>query len=274
MVTQAEAVQAGNGGTEAGQSPLRVLIVDDDPLGRNMMGIMLAPLGYRLDFACDGSEALQAIETRSYAIVFMDLILPDMNGMDVSRQVREREAGQRHVPIIAVTAYDLPGQPLEMIKAGLDDYIFKPYDLRGLKRVIQLYTGTDHENELAGPEQRKSLSETPVLDYKSSLADLSGDSAGYHGLLRGFIASLPVRLEKMVNAEAAGDYVTLGRETHSLKGICAGLGAMRLSKLAAYTSYCCDNGPRERAGEALAAVKQGMAELRQEAEVYLASPPG
>ena len=260
----------------AGASALRLLVVDDDPLGRSLMEIMLSPFGYRIEYACDGQEALQAIQSQRHDLVFMDLVLPDMNGMDVSRQVRDWEAGKRHLPIIAVTAYDLPGQPLEMIKAGLDDYVFKPYDARGLRRMIQLYTSPDGHDGLAesGSDRQRTLAEAPVLDYKSSLADLSGDAEGYRGLLKDFLAGLPARLEKMVQAEAAGDYERLGRETHSLKGISAGLGAMRLSRLAAYLNYCCGEGPRQRAAETLERVRQGMIELQEEASSYLASPVG
>ena len=73
---------------EAGASALRLLIVDDDPLGRSLMEIMLSPFGYRIDFACDGQEALQAIKAQRHDLVFMDLILPDMSGMDVLRTLR------------------------------------------------------------------------------------------------------------------------------------------------------------------------------------------
>ena len=240
------------------------------------MEIMLSPYGYRIEYACDGQEALQAIKSQRHDLVFMDLVLPDMNGMDVSRQVRDWEAGKRHLPIIAVTAYDLPGQPLEMIKAGLDDYVFKPYDARGLRRMIQLYTSPDVHVGLteAGSDGSHSLADVPVLDYKSSLADLSGDAEGYRGLLKDFAAGLPKRLEKMVEAEAARDFERLGREAHSLKGISAGLGAMRLSRLAAYLNYCCGEGPRQGAAEALERVKQGMMELQDDAGSYLATPVG
>src|SRR5512140_1681398 len=96
---------------------LRLLVVDDDQLNQSIIQIMLAPQGYLLDFASNGSEALEAIKAGSYDLVFLDLILPDINGRDVCRQVRAWEAGKTHLPIVALTAYDLPGQPLELVKA-------------------------------------------------------------------------------------------------------------------------------------------------------------
>src|SRR5512147_2341052 len=148
---------------EAQRRP-RLLIVDDDPLSRSMMDLMLAPHGYELGFACDGAEAILAIKSGQYDMVFMDLILPDTNGRDVCREIREWEAGNSRIPIVAVTGLDLPGQPLALIKAGMDDYVFKPYDVRTLTRLIGLYTG----GEEAGTGGATSPSYAPVLDIAGS----------------------------------------------------------------------------------------------------------
>lgn len=239
------------------------------------MEIMLSPHGYQLEFASDGKEALEAIETRPHDLVFMDLVLPDINGREVCRQVRAREAGGRHLPIVAVTAYDLPGQPLELVKAGMDDYIFKPYDERTLTRMIQLYAVGDGEAVPGheGSEAPAQATEAPVFDVSGPLEDFSNDAEAYQGLLRDFLKSLPVRLGKMRQAHATGDYQTLSREAHSLKGISAGLGAASLSRMASQLDKSCLNGGRDKAGKLLAQVEQGMADLRTEAEAYLGSAP-
>lgn len=263
-MTKSNAAQAGH--------PLRILVVDDDALARSLMEAMLSSHGYQLDFACDGKEALNAIETHRYDLVFMDLILPDMNGRDVCRQVRAGEAGQRHVPIVAVTAYDLPGQPRELVMAGMDDYIFKPYDVRTLRRVIQLYVIGDGEPRL-GSNQPLELPDVPVLDVQGPLQDFSNDLEAYQGLLRDFIASLSVRLGKMHQAFAEGNLETLGREAHSLKGISAGLGAAALSRQASQLNKACAGGTRSPAGDLLVEVERGMDALRAEADKFLASTP-
>lgn len=268
-------MEANSSAAQFGRS-LRLLVVDDDELGRSMMDIMLSPHGYKLDFACDGSEALQAIKTVQYDLVFMDLILPDLDGREVCRQVRAWEAGKRHVPIVALTAYDLPGQPLELVKAGMDDYIFKPYDLRGLTRVIQLYAadGERADGDHSDAGQPPSAPVGVVLDIQTSLADFANDVGGYAEILSDFIASLPVRLDKLRQADAAGDMERLGRECHSLKGIAAGLGAARLSRLASQLGRTCSDGQRASAPDLLRQVEQGMADVRAEAEIFLGSLPG
>jgi CheY-like chemotaxis protein len=237
------------------------------------MELMLSPLGYTLEYACDGAEALEAIKTKPYHLVFMDLMLPDINGTDVCRQVREWEAGQRHVPIVAVTGLDMPGQPLELFKAGMDDYIFKPYDLRGITRIINLYAlgennGANGETEAGNT---RPVVELPVLDSAGCLADFSHDVDGYKELLRDFLAGLPARLEKMHRAREAGDFERLNRECHTLKGVSAGLGAMRLSRLATQLGRACADGQQPSAGALLEQLEKAVEELQATGRDFLES---
>jgi two-component system sensor histidine kinase/response regulator len=256
-----------------GNGHLRLLVVDDDPLNQNIMELMLAPLGYKLEYACDGAEALEAIKTKPYDLVFMDLMLPDLSGRDVCRQVRVWEAGRRHVPIVAVTGFDMPGQPLELFKAGMDDYIFKPYDLRGITRIINLYAKGDGHDGATETDPTKAApgAETPVLDTAGSLADFSNDVEGYKELLRDFLAGLPGRLDRMHRAHEAGDFERLNRECHTLKGVSAGLGAMRLSRLATQLGRSCADGQRASAGPLLEQVEQAISELQAVGQEFLQS---
>jgi CheY-like chemotaxis protein len=270
-VTGEETLTA-NAGENLGreQRQPRLLIVDDDPLSRSMMDLMLAPHGCTLDFASDGHEAVERIKSGQYDLVFMDLILPDMTGREVCKEVRQWEAGKHHTPIVAVTGLDLPGQPLELIKAGMDDYIFKPYDVRTLTRLIRLYTGGE---EAAGSEAggTASLQDIPVLDTATSLEDFADDVESYQELLSDFIGSLPERLEKMLQAQRDGEMERLGRECHSLKGISAGLGAMRLSRLAGQVSTALRGGEPLDTAERLRQIEQCMQELQAQARAYLGS---
>ncbi len=266
-----ERMQNGAAGLEPRR--LRLLVVDDDVLNRDMMQVMLAPRGYALEFACDGSEALDAIKSRPFDLVFMDLILPDIDGRDVTRQVRQWEAGQRHLPIVAVTAYDMPGQPVELVRAGMDDYIFKPYDLRGLMRIIELYARHEAPGspEAGAQAALPSAADAPVLDTEGSLLDFSHDVAGYKQILNDFVTSLPARLGRMQQAYAAGDYDRLNRECHTLKGVSAGLGALRLSRLATQLGRSCTDGRLDSAAPLLLEMERAMTEVRDEALTFLES---
>ncbi len=235
-----------------------------------MMDLMLAPQGHKIDFASDGAEAVRAIQSGQYDLVFLDLILPDMSGRDVCREIRQWEAGQRHIPIVAVTGLDLPGQPLELIKAGMDDYVFKPYDVRTLTRLIRLYTGGE-EDAVGAAGSASGLPESPVLDIESSLEDFGNDAESYRELLSDFVAALPNRLEKMLQALKDGDMERLGRECHSLKGISAGLGAIRLSRISSQVCTALRNGQPMPVEERLHDIERCMQELQAEARAYLSA---
>jgi CheY-like chemotaxis protein len=254
---------------------LKLLVVDDDNLSRSMIQILLSQHGYRVDFAANGVEAIEAIKSHAYDLVFMDLFLPDMDGREVSRQVRAWEAGKTHVPIIALTAYDIPGQPLELLKAGMDDYVFKPYNLRQISRMIHLYTGSARNNPSAILDgEGQDLAEAggaPVLDYDRALQDLFSNVSDYKVLLEEFIAFLPTRLGRMQENFKAGILKELARECHNLRSISASLGALQLSDLATRLERTSDEGQTASAGLLLQQVEQSIERLKVEAENFLRS---
>ena len=253
---------------------LGILVVDDDDLNRSMISIMLTQQGYPADFATNGAEALEAVQRRKYDLIFMDLMLPDMNGRDVARRIREWEAGRFRVPIVALTAYDLPGQPLELLKAGMDDYLFKPYNGRQLARLIRLYTGVEAQEQSAaasGERVHIADSEASVLDYESALEDLSNNMEDYTSLLGDFIASLPGRLARMQEDYRTAAFEELARECHNLKSISAGLGAAQLSRYVTQLERLANQRDVPAAGELLEQVGKRVEYLQLAAEAFLNS---
>jgi CheY-like chemotaxis protein len=96
---------------------------------------MLRKLGYRVDVAGDGRQALEALERRHYSVVLMDCMMPVMDGFEATAAIRQGEKG-RHTTIIAMTAYAMPGDKERCLAAGMDDYISKPVDWEQLRRVM------------------------------------------------------------------------------------------------------------------------------------------
>ncbi len=252
---------------------LIILVVDDDDLNQQMMTILLSGQGYVVKTASNGQEALDAITSSNFDLVFMDLQLPDMNGLEASRRIREWEAGRTRLPIIALTANDIPGAALEWLKAGVDDYIFKPYNLGQLSRMIMLYV--DGQDKLSSSLDGSSLTEIGAdevsFDPKLALLNFSNDSDAYKGLLKDFIASLPERIELMYEHQVACDLSGLSRKAHNLKGVSANLGAIRLTKLANRLERCCKENQPQLSENVLKEINESVSDLRIRVMDFLGS---
>ena len=112
--------------TEKTSKP-KILVVDDDALNQRMMKLILTREGYDVDLASNGLEAFDAIKFHHYDVVFMDLQMPVMDGIEASRRIREWENGGRKTFIVALTASYLPEKGHVLFEAGIDNYISKPF---------------------------------------------------------------------------------------------------------------------------------------------------
>lgn len=123
--------------TEAARNQNRILVVEDDPIPQKVMQRQLAELGYTIDTASNGHMALKFLEQESYDLVFMDIGLPDISGLEVTAEFRKRESTGHHTPIIGLTMHAL-GSDQEMgLQAGMNEYLVKPLLQDRLKSVLQ-----------------------------------------------------------------------------------------------------------------------------------------
>lgn len=123
---------------------LRILVVDDDALGRRLMHLILTKEGHSVDVAGNGLEALEAVKQNRYDIVFMDLHMPDMDGMQASREIRAWENGDSHTFIVALTASYLPEIGQALFDAGMDNYISKPLEVAQVQRLLKYSSPASH----------------------------------------------------------------------------------------------------------------------------------
>lgn len=113
----------------------RILIVEDNPASMRLLEMTLKAKGYRLLKATDGQEALDVAMRERPDLIIMDIQLPKINGLEVTRKLRGTPA-LSHTPIIAVTAYAMKGDKERAIEAGCDAYLAKPIDTRQLPDVV------------------------------------------------------------------------------------------------------------------------------------------
>lgn len=210
---------------------LKILVVDDDDLNRRMMQILLTREGYHVDLAANGMEALDAVKYHKFDIVFMDLQMPTMDGVEASRRIREWENGGAHTYIVALTASYLPEEGHSLFEAGIDNYIAKPFEVDHINRMLNYLSKTTQPL----PTQFSSLPGIPspnsaILDTQKGTQRVGGDAEIYKELLGDFVQELPKRVETMKRYALERDQKALSLEVHNLKGVSANLGALELAE--------------------------------------------
>jgi CheY-like chemotaxis protein len=115
------------------------LLAEDNLLNQKVVLEMLKRLGYRADVAANGFEVLQALQRQQYDIILMDVRMPELSGLEATRQIRKLWQASQQPKIIAVTAYALEGDREKCLEAGMDDYISKPVKMDELDSTLRKY---------------------------------------------------------------------------------------------------------------------------------------
>jgi CheY-like chemotaxis protein len=150
----------GRSDTTAGKG-LRILVVEDNRINQRVALRMLERDGHHVTIAENGKEALRAIEQNTFDLAFMDVQMPEMDGLETTAAIRARErATGRHLPIIAMTARAIKGDRERCLASGMDDYVSKPVTSAELRRVLKAI--------------RAPSSSPPVFDEAAALASVQG----------------------------------------------------------------------------------------------------
>jgi CheY-like chemotaxis protein len=213
---------------------LTILIAEDDEQNQAMMKLILSRHGHNVKSAWDGNQALEAVKTGNFDLVFMDVHMPEMDGLETTRQIRQWENNDRHVPIVILTGSVTGDITDEYKKAGADTFIAKPFDIKKINLLIniisdQTETQLQQESQLFSND---TLSGAALLDVQSALTRFNGDMTLYRENLNEFLQSLPGRLLELELALRAEHWEELSLLAHNLKGVAANFGASQLSMLA------------------------------------------
>jgi CheY-like chemotaxis protein len=122
-----------------GPMKVRVLLAEDNLVNQKVALIMLQKLGLEADVVATGVEALDALMGVAYDLILMDCQMPEMDGFEATRRIRERERGSRRIPVVAMTANAMVGDREKCLEAGMDDYIAKPVRAEALHRALSLW---------------------------------------------------------------------------------------------------------------------------------------
>jgi len=236
--------------------PLRLLVVDDNASNRLVALEMLKQFDIDAATACDGVEAIAAVETFAFDMILMDMRMPQVDGLQATRAIRAHGGELGRVPIIAFTANAFADDVRACTEAGMDDFVAKPVRKSDLIRTIVrvLERGTRGEDGFGaaieapplvpdltrdGPPDATAGSsqgarvESPAFDrvaFGRLVTEIGGAAA--HAMLDVFIAETDERLEVLRGLDCATDRDRVEREAHSLKGAAATFAFARASQLA------------------------------------------
>jgi PAS domain S-box-containing protein len=134
---QAETAERREASKAATARPLRILVVEDNSINRLVVREMLEQAGHTVEEAHDGQEGVAMAARQGYDLLFMDISMPVLDGVEATRMIRAAETPGRHVPIVALTAHALPGEVERFREAGLDDILIKPISRGSLAAIVE-----------------------------------------------------------------------------------------------------------------------------------------
>ena len=220
-----------------------LLLVEDNIVNQKVALALLRKLGLSADVAANGIEAVKALELTSYDLVLMDVQMPEMDGYEATRQIRDPESKvcNHNVPIIAMTANAMLGDREACLDAGMNDYLAKPVKPQVLAEMLdkwlpaEIKSATRTSKSEAGTEQKMAANKEnslPVFDNEVILEHLMGDHELAQTNIAGFLEDIPQQIQTLKKALAATDITHAERQAHTIKGASANVGGMILSELA------------------------------------------
>ncbi len=230
----AEEQPVGGGRSSLSSSPggfagLRVLLAEDNQVNRVFLKHFLVEAGCEVTLAGSGGEALALLRQSPADLVLMDIQMPEMDGVEATRRIREGVAGDavRGIPVVALTAYSMKGDRERFLSAGLDDYVSKPVDVEELfmvmRRVLEQPSAPGEE-----PEGRDAA--PPEAPFDMAYYEERGKGAFAREICRMFLDASPATAASLERAMREENWKAAGEFAHTLLGMAVPLRAVRLTE--------------------------------------------
>ena len=211
----------------------KVLVVDDNETNLYIAQKLLEPYQLIIDIADSGKEALLKVEKYQYDLIFMDHMMPQMDGVETMAEIRRMKPSYcKTVPIIVLTANAVYGAKKELLECGFNDYIAKPIDVKQLEDILKKYLGTVTVTNEAEENKAYAASDTADIHMQSAMEKLGLDKKTYFDILKVYYKNLPQVFGRVAEAKEKQDIKSFTIDVHSVKSTSASVGAMALSAVA------------------------------------------
>jgi signal transduction histidine kinase/CheY-like chemotaxis protein len=237
-----------------------VLVAEDNIINQQVAQHMLQMMGCRVEVVANGLEALETLAQVPYDLVFMDCQMPECDGYEATRRLRQRGGGRASVPVIAMTANVMPGDRQRCLNAGMDDYVSKPVHVDEIDAILRRFLAgqiADDDEAIAGgagmtpangaravaPSVAPAGDDAgPMIDAKIVTSLKAMQARGTRksliaDLLTVFRAQAEEVLDHLQAALDASDLTRLREEAHKFKGACGSIGAARMAAQAKVVEF-------------------------------------
>jgi len=262
----------------AARLPMRVLVCDDNIINQKVALRLLQQMGYRADAVATGRAALEALDRQPYDLIFMDLQMPEMDGLEATRILRQRQQDISQFPnyrppviVVAMTASALKGDREKCLAAGMDDYIAKPVRLEDMRNIVERWGPRvqaarsvepmkSHTPPAAGTSPPTCPPAAPVdLERLREFAD--GSEESLCELVGLFHKQTTEQLAQLAEALRAQNAPEVRRLAHSCAGASATCGAGELTRLLRQLEQQAEAGSLAQAPALLGQIRQEFARV-------------
>lgn len=222
----------------------RILLAEDNSTNQQVALGILKKFGLTADAVANGKEAVNALKDIFYDLVLMDVQMPEMDGLEATRQIRSPQSAvcSHQVPIIAMTAHAMAGDREKCLAAGMDGYVSKPIDPLALAKEFDKWLARDNANEKSEPATEKpekapksdgTEQSPPIFDRRAFLNRLMGDEDLAATVIAGFLDDMPRQLSVIRESLAQGDADRVRAQAHKIKGSAGNVSGQALQETAA-----------------------------------------
>ena len=255
---------------EMRRAAVRILLAEDNITNQQVALGILKKLGLHADAVVDGVEAITSLETLPYDLVLMDVQMPEMDGFEATRRIRDPESAvlNHKVPIIAMTAHAMQGDRERCLEAGMDDYVTKPISPQALAGALDRWlpradaVPAAHAPAEPGAGRSWTSTEAQVFDRAGLMTRVIGDEDLARAVVDGFLEDAPRQIEALREYLRAGDASGAIRQAHTIKGASATVGGEALCAVAQEMEKAATSGDLEGVRDHLPDLESAFGRLR------------
>lgn len=233
---------------EALQQGKLILVAEDNEINQKVIRQQLTLLGYAADIANDGREALGRWQNCQYALVLTDLHMPEIDGFELTKTIRELESKNCHTPIVALTANALKGEREHCLNAGMDDYLSKPVQLEELRLMLEKYMARSQPDSEERTQSGQEAKANSSAAFPTQAEDQANAAPVNVHILEEFVGNDPEIIKDMLHeyrlsakqtaaelrtALQNNQLTTVGLIAHKLKSSSRSVGALELGDICA-----------------------------------------